>query len=113
MVTVVSIVLILAAVPLLVTDCLLISRIMKKIREKDGGAVLRESRWLAAALTALCVCYAVGKGLFDYGTKENVSILWCLVNGVKDVLLPAVCGGVACHIFRKRGMALQEENQSN
>ena len=113
MVTVVSIVLILAAVPLLVTGCLLISRIMKKIREKDGGAVLRENRRLAAALTALCACYTVGRGLFDYGTKENISILLCLINGVKDVLLPAVCGGVACHIFRKRGLALQEENQLN
>ena len=113
MMTVVSVVLILAVVPLLVMCFLLISRSMKKLREKDGGAVLRESRRLAAALTALCVCYAVGKGLFDYGTKENVSILWCLISGVKDVLLPAVCGGVACYIFRKRGMALQEENQSN
>ena len=113
MVTVVSIVLILAAVPLIMMCCLLISRIMKKLREKDGGAVLRESRRLAAALAALCVCYTAGRGLFDYGTKENASILWCLINGVKDILLPAVCGGVACHIFRKRGMALQEENQSN
>ena len=113
MVTVVSVVLMLAAVPLIVMGCLLISRIMKKIREKDGGAVLRENRRLAAALTALCMCYAVGNGLFDYGTKENISILLCLVDGVKDILLPAVCGGATCHTFRKRGMALQEENQSN
>ena len=113
MATVSSFVLMPAAVPLLVTVFRLISRVTKKIREKDGGAVLRENRRLAAALTALCVCYAVGKGLFDYDTKENLPILWCLINGVKDVLLPAVCGRAACHIFRKRGMALQEENQSS
>ena len=113
MATVISIVLMLAAVPLIVMCCLLISRSMKKLREKDGEAVLRESRRLAAALTALCVCFAAGTGFFDYGTKENISILLCLVDGVKGILLPAVCGGVACHIFRKRGMALREENQSD
>ena len=105
--------LMLAAAALLVSAFRLISRITKHIREKDGGAVLRENRRLAAALTALCVCFAVGTGLFDYGTKENISILLCLVDGVKSILLPAVCGGVACHIFRKRGMALREENRSN
>ena len=112
-VVVISIVLMLAMVPLFVMVFLSLSRITKKLREKDGVAVLRESRRLAAALTALCACYTVGRGLFDYGTKENISILLCLINGVKDVLLPAVCGGVACHTFQKRGMALQEENQSN
>ena len=113
MLTVISVVLMLAMVPLLVTVFRLISRIMKKIRENDGGAVLKENRRLAAAWTAICVCYVVGTGLLDYGTKENASILWCLINGGKNVLLPAVCLGVACHTFRKRGMAFQEENQSN
>ena len=106
-------VLMLAAAALLVTAFRLISRITKHIREKDGGAVLRENRRLAAELAALWVCYAAGRGFFDYGTQENTSILWCLINGVKDVLLPAVCGGAACHMFRKRGMALQEENRAD
>ena len=113
MVTVVSIMLMLAMVPLLVAAFRLISRIQKKIREKNGGAVLRENRRLAAAWVAICVCYVVGRGLFDYGTKENVSILWCFINsGIRTVLFAAIMG-VACHTFRKRGMALQEENQSN
>ena len=109
----VSVVLMLAMVPLLVTVFRLLSRITKKLREKDGGAVLRENRRLAAAWPALFVCYTVGRGLFDYGTKENVSILWCLIDSGKNALLFAVCGGAACHMFRKRGMALQAENQLN
>ena len=110
---VISIVLMLAMVPLFVMVFLSLSRITKKLREKDGEAVLRENRRLVAVWPALWVCYMAGRGLFDYGTKENVSILWCLINsGIKNVLF-AVSRGVAYHMIRKGGMALQEENQSN
>ena len=50
-------VLLAAVFPLLVIACVLVSRIQKSVRERDGDAVLRRNRCSAAANAALMVCF--------------------------------------------------------
>ncbi len=108
-----SVVMMLVVLLSLAVLCVEAYQAMKKARAKDGEAVLRASRRLAAAMAVCCICYALGRALFNYGAQEGTSMLWCLVNGVKDSLFLVVGGALAYHMFRKKGLALREENQSD
>ena len=108
-----SVVMMLVVLLSLAVLCVEAFQATKKVRAKDGESVLRTARRFAAALVVCCVCYAAGRALFNYGAQDEPSMLWCLVNGAKDGLILAVGGALAYYMFRKKGLALKEENQSD
>lgn len=108
-----SLVLALAAFALIVTECVLISRVSKKIREQDGEGVLRETGRMGWALVGICVCWTVGQLLFDYGTREDMSVAASLLGSARDLLIFVIAGVWARRVFRRRGVELLKENQPN
>ncbi len=108
-----SLVLALAAFALIVTECVLISRVSKKIREQDGEGVLRETGRMGWALAGICVCWTAGYLLFDYGIREDMSVFASLLGSARYLFFP-VAGGVWAHrAFRRKGMELLKKYQLN
>ncbi len=106
-----SLMLALAAFALIAASCVLISRASKRLRERDGQGVLRESRRMGWALAAFCLCWTAGQLLFDCAVREDASIGWSLLGSVRDLFLLAAAGAWVCRMFHRKGVELIEENQ--
>ena len=78
MMRVIQWVLLAAVFPLLIMSWIQINRIQKKIREKDGEAVLRENKRLAAANAVLLICFVSLQVLGECLNYPDIP-LWAII----------------------------------